>query len=187
AQRQPVTRCARPRNAPSGRSRLVVLVVELFARHRLLGDLDELEQEVDHLLLVDRGPQARHGARVLAIIVPDLLLLARELPGAIADGARQLLLAHLDIVPLADLRNDQAEADPALGDLAVLLASGLLRRILVGERAPLRFQIGGEGAPDVGKLLLDEGRREIALLARIERGQAAAPGPPPPALRVVRG
>ena len=63
----------RPRQAAlsSPSSRLVVLIIleELVLGDLLLGDVGELEDEVDDLVLVDRGPQLRE--RLRAAGLPD--------------------------------------------------------------------------------------------------------------------
>src|ERR1700686_43467 len=100
----------------------LVLFEQLFPRYRLIGDGGKLDQEVDDFFLEDRRTQAGQRAGIVAIIVPSLLFLPGHLPGPLHHGRGQLLVGHLDIVLLADLGNDEAEADPALGDSAVLLA-----------------------------------------------------------------
>src|SRR5690242_15653338 len=62
-----------------GRPLFVVFLVELLARHLLLGDIRKLDQEVDHLFLIDRRAQAGDGLRIVPVILPDLLFLAGEL------------------------------------------------------------------------------------------------------------
>src|ERR1700674_1597710 len=57
----------------------LVLGEQLLLIDLLVGDLGELEQEIDHLFLEDRGAQTGERVRVLAEVVPDLLLLAGKL------------------------------------------------------------------------------------------------------------
>ena len=73
--------------------------------------------------------------RVLAVVVVDLLLLAREAADLGDQRLLVLVLGHFDLVLVADLGDHQPEAHAALGDLAVLLAGGFLGRALVLERA----------------------------------------------------
>src|SRR3954453_4071287 len=59
----------------SGRGLLgVVVLVKLFLRALLLGHGGALQDEVDHLVLVDRRAQLRQGVGVAAVVVPDFLL-----------------------------------------------------------------------------------------------------------------
>src|SRR5215472_9978065 len=95
-------------------------------------------------------------AGVLPVIVPDLLLAAGELSGALDNGAGKLVVAHLDGVALADLGEHEAEPHPPLGDGAILLARLLLGRALVRKGAPLVLKIVLDHRPDVLELLLDE-------------------------------
>src|SRR4029079_15039758 len=150
------------------RARLIVLV-ELVARDLLVRHLGEFGEEVDDLLLVDRRAQARYRLRIVAVEIPHLLLLPWELPCANDDGALHLFVGHLDLVLVADLRNHQAETHAALGDLAVLRPRLLLGRPFVGESAALLLQVAFDGLPDVVKLLGHESRRQIELVALVER------------------
>src|SRR5262249_32763998 len=74
----------------------VVFLEQLFLGHLLVGDLGELDQEIDHLLFVDRRADAGHCLRVLAVIVPDLLLAAGNLARALDDRTLDLLVRDLD-------------------------------------------------------------------------------------------
>src|SRR3954463_8073528 len=64
---------------------LIVFFVEFFPRDLLVGDFGELDEEIDDLLLVDRRAQARDRLRIVAVVFPDLLLLARELARTLDD------------------------------------------------------------------------------------------------------
>ena len=79
--------------------------------------------------------------RILAVVLPDLLLPARHLPRALHHGAGQFLVGHLDVVLLADLGDDETEPHAALGDAAVLFLRLLFGRVFVGEGALLRREV----------------------------------------------
>src|SRR4051812_40227645 len=100
-----------------GRLVLVVFLVEFFPRNLLLGHLRKLNQEVDDLLLIDRRAQARDRLRIVAVVLPNLLLLAWELACPLDDGALHLFVRHLDLVLVADLGDHQPEPHAPLGDL----------------------------------------------------------------------
>src|SRR5205085_6346566 len=74
--------------------RLFVVLVKFLAAYRLVGNVGEFNQEVNDLFLEDRSAHARKRLWVFAIEVPDLLLLARVLTGALDDRPRQLLVAY---------------------------------------------------------------------------------------------
>ncbi len=68
------------RQSRRGFGRLVLIfLIEIFARHLFLGHVGEFDKEVDDLLLENRCPQARDRTWIVAVILPDLLLLAGEL------------------------------------------------------------------------------------------------------------
>ena len=123
-------------------ARSFVFLVELFLGHRLLRDLGQLDQEVDHLFLVDRRPDARERIGILLVEVPHFLLAPGILPHPLHQRARHFVVGHLDVVLLADFRKDEAEPDPPVGDVAVLGAGFLLGRPLVLEGAVLRLEVG---------------------------------------------
>jgi hypothetical protein len=58
---------------------LFVFLEQLVPRNRLVRHLGELEQEVDHLVLEQRRAQGGERVGILAVIVPDLLLLPGKL------------------------------------------------------------------------------------------------------------
>src|SRR6185437_15965044 len=97
-------------------------LAELFAAHGLVGRLAEAGDVVDDLVLEDRGAELRERLRRLAIIVVDLLFLAREAADLGDQRLLVLVVGDLDLVLVADFGDDQPEADAALGDLAILLA-----------------------------------------------------------------
>src|SRR3954465_3954206 len=66
-----------------GRLVFIVFLVEFFPRDLLLGYFGQLDQEVDDLLLIDRRAQARDRLRIVAVVLPNLLLLAGELARAL--------------------------------------------------------------------------------------------------------
>src|SRR5215211_328282 len=117
------SRAARARSGCRG----LIFLVELFARN--------------HLVLENGRAQARQRVRVLAVNIPDLLLLAGKLARALDHGAADLLVRDLDAVALADLGQDEAEAHAPLGDLAVLRLGGLFACAFIGEAAPLFLKI----------------------------------------------
>ena len=99
------------------------------------------EEEVDDLVLVQRRAQLGGEHRLLLDQLEEALaLLALILRGGLGDQPVHLLLADLDSVRGADLRQQQAEAHAALGDPAIF-----------------------------GRILLDLGKRglRIGLVARL--------------------
>src|SRR4051812_9647781 len=86
---------------------LVALVLddlgELFAAHLLFGLGGKFGDEIDDLVLEHRRTEAGQSLRVLAIIIVNLLLLARE-PAHLGDQRLlMLVLGHFDLVAVADL------------------------------------------------------------------------------------
>src|SRR6188472_172731 len=82
---------------------LVRIGVKLFRCHRLLGHLGELENVIDHLVLEDRRPELGEKLGVVAVIVVDFALLARELPHALEQRAAHLVVGDGDLIASADL------------------------------------------------------------------------------------
>src|SRR5436309_6121426 len=75
---------------------LLVLLIKLFPRDLLLRHFGEFDEEVDDLLLVDRRAQACDRLRIVAVVLPDLLLLAGELARAFDNRALHFFIRHLD-------------------------------------------------------------------------------------------
>src|SRR4051812_35630515 len=131
------------RPARSGRGLLVVLIlVELFARHLLLGHVGELQEEIDYLVLVDRRAQLGKRIGVFLIVLPDFLFAAGHGARAFDCGAADFVLGDRDLVLFADLGQHKAEPHAAVGDLAVLFLRGLFRGVLVGKALAAGFHLG---------------------------------------------
>jgi len=128
--------------------------LQVLARHLALGDIGLLDEEVDDLVFVERRPQLRSGHRILLEELHRLLLLiARIAAGLLHDQPVHFLLADLNAVGLADLRQQQAEADAAFGDGAVVgLQRLLVLALVVLVQAP---------GLQVGDLLIDDDARSV--------------------------
>src|SRR5262249_6790728 len=166
---------ARPAIGGPGRSRLpggalfVLLVPEEFlARDLFLGHGGELGEEIDDLLFEDRRSYRRDRTGVLSVVVPDFLLAAGHLAGALHDGARELVLGHGDLVLLADFREHEAQPHPPLGDAAIFLPRLLFGRALVGQGAAPRLEVGLDRVPDVLELVFGERGREREFMHLVE-------------------
>ncbi len=112
----------------------VVFAQEIVARHVLVGDLGEPEDQVDHLLLIDRRAQARLGVRALAQLVEHLLLAAAIAHGLGPHRLGELVVRDRDVVLAADLGQHQAQPHPPLGDLAIFALQLVLALALVLRR-----------------------------------------------------
>src|SRR5665213_2879453 len=69
---------------PSGRALLgvVFFLVEVLAADLLFRHIGELEDEIDHLVFINRSTKLGQRIGVVAIVVPDLLFAAGHLAGA---------------------------------------------------------------------------------------------------------
>src|SRR5256885_8633120 len=128
----------------------------LFRSDLLLGHLRKLDQEINHLFLVNRRAQAGDRLRVVAVVLPNLLLLSGKLARPLDHGALHLFVRDLDLVLIADFRDDQPEPYAALGDLAVVGLRLFFAGAFVGERAALLLQVVFDGLPDIVELLRDQ-------------------------------
>ena len=124
--------CLRP-------SDVLVVVEERLLRDRLVDHLHLGQDLVDDLLLEQGSPDFGEGLGVLLVEFPDLLLLAGILADPLDESLSDLVVGNLDIGLLADLRKDQSEPNPTLGDLAVVGPGLLLGGALVREGAVVRF------------------------------------------------
>src|SRR3546814_20888671 len=70
----------------------------------LIGHFDD---EIDHLVLEDRGAQALGGLRVLLEVFHHLAFLAGEAAGLLDHRLGDLVGLHLDIVDAADFRRSE--------------------------------------------------------------------------------
>src|SRR5207302_5080678 len=96
--------------------------LELRPARLAVADFGAREEEVDNLVLVQRRAQlCREHWLALDQIEEALLLLALILRRRLNDQRAHLLLADLDPVGAADLRQKQAQAHPALGDVPVIV------------------------------------------------------------------
>ena len=109
------------------------LLKQHVLRHCLLSRLGLFDDEIDDLVLDDGRAQLCERSGGLLVVLVYRLLLPWETPSLLDQDAAQLVLRDLDVVLLGDLANDEAEADAALRDAAILGAGLLLRLVLVGE------------------------------------------------------
>src|SRR5438445_8048751 len=79
---------------PNQRSRRRVgglILGKLLARDLVFLHISEFQDEVDDLVLEDRRSQLRQCPWIVAVVVPDLVLLSRELRGPLAHGLADLV------------------------------------------------------------------------------------------------
>src|ERR1700681_961780 len=93
----------------------LVIPVEILARDLLFGHVGEFEDEVDHLVLIDRRTKLGQRVVIVTIIVPDLLLAPRHLAGALDDRAADLVVGDCDLVLFAHLGQHETAPDPTSG------------------------------------------------------------------------
>src|SRR3569623_753619 len=142
---------------------------EFLARHFAVGDVGLVEQPVDYLVLVQRGAQLGGRHRLLLDILDEALAIFRAvLLCGLGDQAVHFLLADLDAVGLADLRQEQAKTHAALGDRLIIVALGfhfLQRRFRI--RLVRRFVL--QLLPDLRELGVDHRRRhrEVMTLGQL--------------------
>ena len=132
-----------------------------------------------------RRPSPRRSARAARRARPgscgssrDRLLLARELAHLRGQGALHLLVGDLDLVALADLRQHQAEADAALGDLAVVARAPPPRSCPRPRRSARRWPARStSGARSFSNSCSTMRRRQIEACASRRAGRAAGASP----------
>ena len=136
--------------------------------HFALADLGLVEQEVDDLVLIERGADLRRDHRILLDVFEEALAVFRAiLLRRLADEHLHFLLRNLDAVLLADFRQQQAQAHAAHGDgaIVVLLGLDLLQRGL-GVFLLAGFVL--ELLPDLAELGLDHRGRHVEIVRRGE-------------------
>ena len=94
--------------------------------HPALGNLRQLDDEIDDLVLKNWCPQTGHGFRVLAIEIKSLAFIALVAADFAGNRLVQLVLRDGNVVSVPDLRKQQAEPNTPLSDLAVLGFSSLV-------------------------------------------------------------
>ena len=67
--------------------RIIFFLVEFFPRDFAFGYAGKFDQKINDLFLENRRPQSGNRLWILAVIVPNALLLARKLPGTLHHGA----------------------------------------------------------------------------------------------------
>src|SRR4029078_6232889 len=159
------TSCRARRRITAGR---FVVLVEIFTGHLAVRHARELKQEIDNLFLEDwRAPRASL-LRILPIVVPNPLLLARELARTVHNGAAEFIFRHCDVVLLSDFGKHQAEPYAALRDRFVFSLGLLLSRVFVGERLSLSLELLQHRLPHAIELLLNQSRRAIEFVHLVE-------------------
>src|SRR6478736_173712 len=121
--------------------------VEFLRAHLLVGDLGKFGDVVDHLVLVDRSPELGEQARIIAIEIVDLALLAREFADALHQRPVHLVVGDLDLLTLSDFRKHKPEPDAPRSNVLIFGPSFFLCGALVLEAPFMMLQIVGELAP----------------------------------------
>src|SRR5689334_4207354 len=91
-----------------------------------LFDLGQFNNEVDDLILEDRGPQVGDRLWILPIEIQDLALVTGMPPRFAGDRLVELVLGHGDIVAPPDFGKKQSQPDPAFRDPAIFGLQGLI-------------------------------------------------------------
>src|SRR4029434_7768020 len=110
-----------------------VILVYVCARDFVCGHAGELEKEINRLFFEDRRPQGSDSLWILPIIIPDALLLARELTSSLHHGSPQLVFGNRDVVLLTDLGKHQTESHSTLSNGPVLGFRLLFSRVFIGK------------------------------------------------------
>src|SRR5260370_7257941 len=79
----------------------LVVLVEILARDLLFGHVGEFKDEIDHLVLIDRRTKLGQRVVIVAIVVPDLLLVPGHLARALDDRTADLFVGDCDLVLFA--------------------------------------------------------------------------------------
>src|SRR5690606_34821656 len=99
---------------------------EFFASHFALGDFGLVEQEIDHLVLIERRAQLGLRHRLVVHIFEEALpVFGAILLRRLLNQHVHFLARNLDIVGLADFRQQQSQPHPAFGDAAIIVLFGL--------------------------------------------------------------
>src|SRR3984893_521279 len=109
-----------------------------------LFDLGQFDNEVDDLVLEDRGPQVGDRLWILPIEIQDLALVTGMPPRFAGDRLVELVLGHGDIVAAPDFGKEQPQPDPAFRDPAIVGLQGLLVFGLVGSRFAGWSRVGAD-------------------------------------------
>src|SRR6185437_7342276 len=141
---------------------------ELLLAHFARLDLREAEDMVDDLLFVNRGAQLSQGLAVVAVEIPDLLFLAGKRPRPGDQRLGHLLVRDLHFGPCPDLGQEEPEADPPFGDLAIVAPGRLLGRLLIGEAAARGLLLAHDLFPNRIELLADEALGQFERIALVE-------------------
>ncbi len=148
--------------------------LDLGAARGAIGDVGLGEEEVDDLVLIERGAQLGGCHRLLLNVLDEAIAVGRLiLLRGLSDEALHFLVGDLDAVGLADLAQQQAKADAALGDLTVVVLvvfdlglGGFGIGLVAGFMVELRH--------DVGEFGLDHRRRHFEVMARGQLVEQAA-------------
>src|ERR1700680_3994473 len=77
---------------------VLVVLEEFFPRNLLIRNIHQLDEEIDDLVLEQRRAQRRQCARIVAVIVPHLLLAPGHQSRLRDHGLSELVVRYLDIV-----------------------------------------------------------------------------------------
>src|SRR3984893_6824433 len=88
-----------------GKPTLVLVVLEeFFPRNLLIRNIHQLDEEIDDFVLEQRRAQRRQCGGIVAVVVPHLLLAPGHHSRLRDHRLSELVVGHLYIVLLADLR-----------------------------------------------------------------------------------
>ncbi len=135
----------------------------------LLRRLGLLEDVVDHLFLEDRRAQVRERSRVLLVVLVDELFLAGITPRLLDQGPLQFFLVDLQLLPVADLTEQEPQPHAPLGNLAVISLQLILGFSKICKRLALVLEGVIEAAPDAFELSGNQRFRQREGMRAIER------------------
>ncbi len=147
---------------------------QLGAGDAALVDLGGADQEIHHLIFIQRRAQLHSGHGVFLEELHNLLLLGRGIAGRfLPDQAVHFGLRHGDAVALADFGQQQAQTHTAHGNAAIILTLGLdLGLGALGITVTRRF--GFQGFPNLLEFGFYHRFRHIEIMARCQRVEQLA-------------
>src|SRR5258708_443381 len=148
------------------------------ARERLTAEFASATRQRVKRMLLDRLDESHRFEAPPSLVDEEFNLMWNSIKAEMESGGKTFAdentteeAAREEYRKIADLGQHQAEPDPAIGNLAVLLPGGLFGGVLIGKGLAAGFHLGLDRVPHQIEFFIDQGGRRLEAVAFIEAVQ----------------